>query len=41
MVLLQDTLSECALQMYEVCYGYQVIERTRNSIANDKREITP
>ena len=40
MVLVHDALSECALQMYEV-FGYQVIERTQNSIANDQREITP
>ena len=33
MVLVHDTSSQCALQMYEVSlkylYGYQVIERTR------------
>ena len=32
MVLVHDTSSQCALQMYEVlniCNGYQVIERTR------------
>ena len=46
MVLVHDTLSECALQLYEISLklnsdGYQVIERTQNSIANDQREITP
>ena len=42
MVLVHDTSSECALQMYKVSLnGYQVIERTQNSIANDQREITP
>ena len=44
---MHDTLSECALQIYDVSLkylktnGYQVIEGTRNSIANDQREITP
>ena len=42
MVLVHDTLSECALQMYVVSlntsYGYQVIERTRKIIANDQRK---
>ena len=45
MVLVHNTSSECGLQMYEVSlkylYRYQVIERTRNSVANDQREITP
>ena len=43
MVLVHDLSSECALQMYEIntSNGYQVIEQTRNSIANDQREITP
>ena len=45
LVLVHETLPECALQMHEVSLntsnGYQVIERTRNSIANDQREITP
>ena len=45
MVHVHDMLTECDLQMNEVCWntsnGYQVIERTRNSIANDQREITP
>ena len=45
MVLVLDTSSECALQMYEASLnasnGYQVVERTRNSIANNQREITP
>ena len=44
MILVLDTSSQCALQMYEVSLiirnGYQVIERTRYSIANDQREIT-
>ena len=44
-VSVHDALSECALQMYEVSlkylHGYQVIERTRNSIANDQWEMTP
>ena len=43
MVLMHDMSSECALQMYEVSLtsdGYQVIEQTRNSIANILREIT-
>ena len=44
---MHDTLSECALQIYDVYVeisptdGYQVIEGTRNIIANDQREITP
>ena len=30
MILVHDTSSECALQMYEVfSYGFQAIERTR------------
>ena len=45
MVPVHDTLSYCALQLYEVSFnsfnGCQVIERTLNSIANDQREITP
>ena len=43
MVLVHDTLSECALQMYEVSmkYGYQDVARARNSITNDQRQITP
>ena len=45
MVLVHDTSSYCALQLYEVSFlqlnGCQLTERTRNSIANDQREITP
>ena len=45
MVLVHETLSYCAVQLYEVSFkssiGCQVTERTRNSIANDQREITP
>ena len=41
MVLVHDMSSQCALQMYEVSLSYQVIERTRYSIANYQREITP
>ena len=43
-VLVCAMSSECALQRYEFWLkylGYQVIERTRNSIANDQREISP
>ena len=47
MVLVHDTSSYCVL--YNKCMkfhfnsfnGCQVTERTRNSIANDQREITP
>ena len=45
MVHAHETLSYCALQLYEVSLnrfnGCQVTEGTRNSIANDQREITP
>ena len=42
MVLVHDTSSYCALQLYEVSFnGCQLTERTRNSIANEQREITP
>ena len=45
MVLVHDTSSYCALQVYEVHLnsfnGCPLTERTRNSIANDQREITP
>ena len=45
MVLVHDTSSYCALQLYEVHLnnfnGCQLIEWTRNSIANDQRELTP
>ena len=45
MVLVHDTLSYCALQLYKVSLnsfnGCQLTEGTRNSIANDQREITP
>ena len=46
MVLVHETLSYCALQLHEVSFlnsfnGCQVTELTRNSIANDQREITP
>ena len=45
MVLKHETLSYCALKLYEVSFnsfnGCQVTERTRNSIANDQREISP
>ena len=44
MVLVHEPLSYCAFQLYEVSFnsfnGCQVTERTRNSIANDQREIT-
>ena len=44
MVLVHDTSFYCALQKYEfrwnTPYGYHVIERTQNSIANDQRETT-
>ena len=44
MVLVHDTLSYCALQLYEVSFnsfnGCQLTEQTRNSIANDLREMT-
>ena len=40
-----DTSSDCALQLYEVTFkqlqGFQLTERTWNSIANDQRDITP
>ena len=39
MVLVHDTSSECALQMYEVSLNCRA--DTKNSIANDQREITP
>ena len=46
MVLVHDTSSYCALQLYEVslkylCWLSTYTERTQNSIANDQREITP
>ena len=46
MVLVHETLSYCALQLYmkfrlNSFNGCQVTERTRNSIANDQMEITP
>ena len=44
MVLVHDTSSEWLLQMYEVSLKNmlnQIIEQTRNNIANDQREITP
>ena len=45
MVLVHDTSSYCALQLYEVQFysfnGCKLTERTRNSIANNQREITP
>ena len=45
MVLVHDTSSYCALQLMKFHFnsfnGCQVTERTRNSIANDQREITP
>ena len=48
MVLVHDTLSYCALQNYNCMKfhlnsfnGCQLTEWTRNSIANDQREITP
>ena len=56
MVLVHETSSYCALQLYKVSFkllyncmefrlnsfnGSQVTERTRSSIANDQREITP
>ena len=45
MVLVHETLSYFDLQLYDVMFksfnGCQVTERTRNSFANDQREITP
>ena len=46
MVLVHETFSECALQMYEVSLKYLkrlLIYRadTRKSIANDQRKVTP
>ena len=45
MVLVHDTLSYCALQLYEVSLnsfnGCQLTDWTRNSIVNDQREIPP
>ena len=42
MVIVHDKLSYCALHLYEVTLnGCQLTERTRTSIANDQREITP
>ena len=45
MVLVHNTSSYCALQLYEVSVinlnGCQLTQRTLNSIANDQREITP
>ena len=45
MVFRHDTSSYCTLQLYGISFnsfnGCQLIERTRNSIANDQREITP
>ena len=45
MVLVHETLSYCAYNcmMFRLnsFHGCQVTERTRNSIANDQREITP
>ena len=46
MVLVHQTLSYCALQLYmkfrlNSFNGCQVTERTRNSITNDQREIAP
>ena len=44
MVLMHDTLSDCALKcmkfLSNTYNGYQIIERTRNSNANDLRVIT-
>ena len=36
-----NVLYECMKFCSNTAYGYQVIEQTRNSIANDQREITP
>ena len=45
MVFVHVISSECALQMYKVSFNtadcYQSIQRARNSIANDPREIPP
>ena len=41
MVLVHDTLSYYALQLYEVSLKCQLTEWTQNSIANDQREKTP
>ena len=45
MVLVHDTSSYCALQLMKFhlsnLNGCQPTERTRNCIANDRREITP
>ena len=45
-MVVHDTSVYCALQQYEVSFKYlywlsTYTERTRNSIANDQREITP
>ena len=36
-----NMLYKCMNSLGIISNGYQVIERTRNSIANDQREITP
>ena len=36
-----NVLYKCMKFRWNTSNGYQVIERTRNSIANDQREITP
>ena len=45
MVLVHDTSSRRGLQVYQVSLknfnGFQVIQRTRNCIENNQREITP
>ena len=45
MVLVHETLSYCALQLYKFHLnsfnGCQLTERTRNNIANDQKETTP
>ena len=34
-------LYQCMNVRWKTCNSYQIIERTRNNIANDQREITP
>ena len=41
MVLMYDTSTYCAMFHSNSCNSFQLTERTRNSIANDQREINP
>ena len=41
MVLVYDKSSECINFHLNTSDGYQVVERTRNSIASDQRELNP